>query len=133
MEGRVCFAPTPLTALNLKFEPKILEGEGQESLLAGDSMMLMIRQEDHSVEIGDHALRLPKPLAFVLRSATLQDAASVRSRLQHGESVPVVIRSNHDTHPMVYMPSRVTPDTLLVPEPWDLTGIEEVPEIGQPG
>ncbi len=133
LEGRMCFAPDAWTTLNMTIGPAILGGEGPELLLAGDSAMLLVSQDSSSVEWADHELHLPKPLAFVLRSATLQDAAAVRSRLEHGESVAVVIKSNRDAHPVVYMPSRVTEGTRLVPEPWGLTGIEEVPEVDQLG
>lgn len=93
----------------------------------------MVSQDSSSFEFGDYELPLPGPLAFVLRSATLQDAATVRAGLDRGESVPVVVKSDHDTHPVVYMPSRVAEGAPVVPEPWGRTGIEEVPRFGQPG
>lgn len=49
------------------------------------------------------------------------------------ESVPVVVKSDHDRHPMMYMPSRVAEVAPVVPESCGLTGIEKVPEIGQQG
>ncbi|GAP61428.1 hypothetical protein AHiyo1_51280 [Arthrobacter sp. Hiyo1] len=64
-----------------------------------------------------------------MRSVILQDVAAVRSRLERSESVPAVIKSDHDKHVVVYMPARIAPDTPVVPEPWDLIGVEEVPEI----
>ena len=129
LEGRMCFAPSTWTAVNMTVGPGILEEEGFESLLAGGPSMLLASQDSSSFEFGDYELPLPGPLAFVLRSATLQDAAAVRSRLDRGESVTVVVKSDLDTHPVVYMPSRIAEGTPVVPEPWGLTGIEEVPEI----
>ncbi|BAS11936.1 hypothetical protein AHiyo8_02390 [Arthrobacter sp. Hiyo8] len=46
-----------------------------------------------------------------MRSVILQDVAAVRSRLERSESVPAVIKSDHDKHVVVYMPARIAPDT----------------------
>ena len=129
LEGRMCFGPETRTAFNVTITPGILEVEDKVPLLAGEPGMMLVQPESSSFELGDHEILLPGPLAFVMRSVTLQDASAVLSRLKRSENVPAVIKSNNDRHVVVYMPARIAPDTLVVPEPWGLTDVEELPEI----
>ena len=88
LEGRICFAPETRTTFNVTISPGILQEEKIVPLLAGDPGMMLVQPESSSFELGDHEIPLPGPLAFVMRSVTLQDVAAVRSRLERSESVP---------------------------------------------
>lgn len=133
LEGRMCFAPEARTAYNAALSPEILKDTERIPLLAGEAAMLLVQPESSTFELDGHEMPLPGPLAFLMRSVRLQDVEAVYSNLERGEIATAVIQSDHDRHVVAYMPSRTSEGTLVVPEPWGLTDIDEVPEIGPAG
>ena len=129
LEGRMCFEPEQRTRLNMTFKPEAAQDEGVTRFLAGESLLFRVTNQKPSKQRGDHEMVLPGVHAFVMRSGALRDADAVRAGLERGEDTAAVITSDSDKHLVVYMPSRIAANTPVDPQPWGLTGINEVAKL----
>lgn len=131
LRGRMCFEPQRRTSFNMTLIPAAAEDEHMKPFLSGEPLAFVVRDEAPRLRFGDHEMVLPGDLAFVMRSGSVEDAATVRAGLERGEKTPAVVSSNKDEHLLVYMPSRIAQTTTVEPDPWGLTGLDEVAELAE--
>lgn len=124
-EGRPTRNPQT-SSFAFEAKPAFLSFEQADLILSGQPWPCVAGSDEPSiVDIAGEGLEIaPFSMAF-LPARFVGDAHAARQALQAGRNYDLQFRCEEGHSAVMYMPDRMMPEALVVPEPWGLIGIHE--------
>lgn len=127
LQGKV--TPWPeLLSLGLQLRP---EAERELSEHFDDAMHFVINHEEYIWQIdalsdhAEHGRVSLSGLRMLLPKMRIADSHKVRQALLSGETVDAQLVPDSELRPRLFLQTHVEDDTVITPEPWGLSGVDE--------